>query len=123
MLLFGAAKGIKFYCQDILCILNDKFNLVLFTNSTALIIDEAKNLDNKVGYVIPCKFLSFIKTVNSKNNLDSKMETIFKFKNLRDLKELQDFIESQKGDKSYKIIKEFQEYFKNSKSKNKILRN
>lgn len=105
MILFGDTDGIRFKYNNLLCILNEKFNIVLFVNSTFLDCNSLE-YDNKVGFVIPTKYLSFIKTINKKYSYFTKPSSIFKFENLNDEKKLEEFIKTQMKDNKFKLIKD-----------------
>jgi len=101
MMLCGDS-GIEFRCKDITCILNQHFNIVLFTESTVLYGGAVTSL----GFVVPTKYLSFIKTISKKHSYSTDLSKIFTFSNEKDKLRLQEFIETQKNDTSYEIIKD-----------------
>lgn len=92
--------GIQFRCKDILCILNDRFCIVLFTNSTVL----SGGVLSPLGFVIPTKFLSFIKTISPKYSYDTRLSSIFTFADPRDEERLREYVDAQRLDKDYEII-------------------
>ena len=105
MLFLGDPTGIHFKYKNLLCILNNKFNMVLFVENT-LVETDSLNLDNQVGFVIPIKYLSFIKTLNKKYSYTTKISTIFEFKSAADEKRLQEYINLQINDLDFEIVKD-----------------
>jgi hypothetical protein len=80
--------------------LNDSFCIVLFTNSTVLYGGSLSPL----GFVVPVKFLSFIKTINPKYSYGTGLSSIFTFNDPRDEKRLREYVEAQRSDTTYEII-------------------
>ncbi|ELA40996.1 uncharacterized protein VICG_01955 [Vittaforma corneae ATCC 50505] len=99
MLLVGGT-GLCFKCRDLTCLLNDSFNIVLFTNHTALYKGRAHSL----GFVIPVKYLSFIKSVNKKFTIETDLDKIFEFKSISDKARVQEYVWTQKWDTTFEII-------------------
>lgn len=99
MLLVGGT-GTCFKCGDLTCLLNDVFNIVLFTNHTALHEGRAHSL----GFVVPVKYLSFVKTVSRRYTTETDLDRLFEFKSISDRNRMQEYVLKQKHDATFEII-------------------
>ena len=100
MILCGK-PGHEFRCGDLICLLNDQFNVVLFTEHTVLHDNAFKPL----GFVVPTHYLSFVKTVNAEYGLHTDPSRIFVFKNEAQAESLRNYILNGSISEKYEIIK------------------
>lgn len=99
MLLIGEL-GMEFSCGDIRCILNKSFNIVLFSDYTA--VDKGEM--HTIGFVVPVDYYSFVKTISRAFGLDTRVEEIFQFKSPADRDRLQGYASRQTRNVSPKYI-------------------
>ena len=99
MLLHGK-PGIMFKCKDMTCLLNDTFNIVVFTEGCAV----QKKQVHSVGFIVPVRYIDFIKTVSIMHTLETKLTDIFEFTKSEDMRKLQEFVSKQPKTPVYKII-------------------
>jgi len=99
MLLIGK-DGVHFLHADLTCVLNDVFNVILFTDCTAVYGAET----HEVGFIVPVKYLSFIKTLNSKFNLGTPLDRIFRFQSPQDMHKLQKYVSELRDDGTYERL-------------------
>ena len=90
MLIHGK-PGILFKCNEMTCILNQTFNLVVFTDYTAVQGTKA----HSVGFAVPVKYINFITQISPKFSSETDLSEIFKFERPEDKKALQDFVRKQ----------------------------
>lgn len=97
MLIYGKS-GILFTCREKTCLLNNTFNLVIFSDYSAI----TSGIAHSVGFAVPVHYVDFIKTISSESamqsypfSLDTHVEEIFKFSNFADQKKLQEFVNKQ----------------------------
>lgn len=92
--------GVQFRCRDLECILNDRFCIVLYTNSTVM----AGDVLSPLGFVVPVKFLSFIKTMNPRYSYGTRLTSMFTFSHPKDEERLKEYVKTQQHDCGYEII-------------------
>lgn len=88
MLLVGENNGISFKYKDLQCLLNDRFNIILFTEHTAVYNDVAHSL----GFIIPISYASFISTINKKYTYKTDLSEIFEFSCPEDKNKMKDYV-------------------------------
>ncbi len=115
MLLVGDRDGIFFKCNDLTCILTSSFNIILYTEYTA--VYDGKT--NHLGFIIPVKYLSFIKTLNRSFTLQTELDKIFLFKNAEDKAKMQEYVSKQSINSTFKIIPDLVQKSKRRKSTKK----
>ncbi|ORD96778.1 hypothetical protein HERIO_1320 [Hepatospora eriocheir] len=93
-MIFYNKPGIIFTLREknIKCSLNDKFNMIVHSNLTCVIDD----LVHDIGFVIPIDYLSFIKSINVTNNLETDLKRLFIFKDKDDCSRLKEYVCSHK---------------------------
>ncbi len=102
MILVGN-PGIEFYCGEFSCILNDNFNIILYSDLTFIGADK---VCKDLGFVVPTNYISFIKTLNENYDLNTDVKRIFRFKNDNDAELLKSYIKKSVKNQNFKIIKE-----------------
>lgn len=102
-MLYCGKPGIEFSAGKFTCILNNKFNLLLFTENCAVFENKNSEL---IGFVVPTDYLSFIKTLNISNDLYTDLKNIFVFKKQSDLNELKKYVSKLPKNQKYTILKE-----------------
>lgn len=117
MLIYGKS-GILFQSKDLTCLLNDNFNLIVFSDYTA--IQGSKT--HSVGFSVPVKYFDFIKTISPSYTLDSNLKEIFKFKNEQDFIKLKEFVSKQPRESNYQNIQGLLPQLHITKAKNRNLK-
>lgn len=92
--------GLVLYCGDFTCVLNDTFNVVLYTNHTVVHGNTAQPL----GFIVPVHYLSFIKTIDRAHDLSTKPSDIFRFEKPSDAAALSAYIARLGGDGKFAIL-------------------
>lgn len=105
MILCGK-PGLQFKCGEFTCILNDRFNIVLFTEHTVL----RHGVFRALGFVVPVHYLSFIKTVNRKNGWETELSGLFTFQQPADAEVLGRYVAALSRDKAFAVIKCLADY-------------
>ena len=95
MLIHGK-PGIFLRCKDMTCLLNDTFNLVVFSDYSAV---KNKKV-HSVGFAVPVKYEDFIKKISPDFTINSNLKEIFKFEKEEDFKKLQNFLNLNSSVKS-----------------------
>lgn len=70
--------------------LNDQFNVILFTKHVAI----RNKRTEEVGFVIPVDYFSFLRTINSKYDERTSLESIFQFENEEDENKMREYVKS-----------------------------
>lgn len=83
--------GLQFKCREYTCVLNDGFNVVLYTEHTVL----QNGTLHPLGFVVPTHYLSFIKTIDSRYDLQTSLLEIFQFERPQDAESLTGFVRTQ----------------------------
>jgi len=101
MILCGG-PGEEFRCGDFICLLNDQFNIVLFSEHTIL----HGNVCKPLGFVVPVHYLSFVKTMNANHGLGTDLHKIFAFRSEAQAESLREYIRSSCGSGDYRVIRD-----------------
>lgn len=101
MALFGT-PGVRFSCGEYACVLNDCFNIVLWTDNTMIV----GNIAEPFGLIIPVEYLSFIKTINKAYEYSTDLSSIFTFDSKHDEQELKRYVSNQIENTKFRIIKD-----------------
>ncbi|KAI4292312.1 hypothetical protein PAPHI01_1586 [Pancytospora philotis] len=92
--------GAEFRCGEFTCVLNSRFNVVLYTGCTAVRAGVCKPF----GFIVPTHYLSFIKTMNRDHGLETDVTRIFTFENAADAAALRAYVRTQQGNAAYTIL-------------------
>jgi len=105
ILLGNSEENLKWFfsCKEYSCLLTDRFNIILYAEQTAYY----KNKAHQVGYVVPIDYLSFIKTMNRKNEIGTPLREIFKFPDQETKQKLEEYVNGLgKDNLRFRILKE-----------------
>lgn len=83
--------GLEFQCGEYTCILNDRFNVVLYTDHTVM----RDGAFHALAFVVPTHYLSFIKTIDARHGLQTAPAEIFQFRRPGDADALARFAATQ----------------------------
>lgn len=75
--------------------LNDQFNVILFTNNVAICDKKTE----QVGFVIPVDYFCFLRSLNIKYDENTSLENIFEFDNPEDMNKMKEYVRSQRNPK------------------------
>ncbi|KAL6121780.1 hypothetical protein NUSPORA_01252 [Nucleospora cyclopteri] len=89
MTIYCGKPNFIFKYGEMSCALNDKFNIVIYSNNTAYYHGTAQTL----GILVPTDYVSFIKRLNKKYTIQTKVSEIFKFRNQKEKDIFQKFID------------------------------
>lgn len=94
--------GINLRCKEYYCVLNNKFNVVLFTENSVIVDGTLHSL----GFIVPTDYYSFLKTANIDSNSTNDILKIFQFEKESDQKVLLDYIKNLPKTSQGKVIKD-----------------
>lgn len=99
MLLIGT-DGMHFAYADLTCVFNGVFNVILFTDCTAV----CNGVAHDIGFIVRVKYMSFVKTVNKNYDLKTPVDKIFTFNTQQDANIFQKYVFDLEDDGTYEPL-------------------